>query len=146
MSLAAISALAEQPIAFPHNRHVALGLDCLDCHSTADTRSAAGMPSLRKCMLCHEKLTVELPGVKRLRDYATRKREVPWVRVYQFSPEALVKFRHAPHYRAKIDCTTCHGEVAKSTVAELNVRHTMGTCLTCHRQRKASEDCVACHY
>jgi hypothetical protein len=26
------------------------------------------------------------------------------------------------------------------------VTHNMGTCLTCHRQRKASEDCAACHY
>ena len=140
------AALAEQPIPFPHNRHVSLGLECLDCHSTADTRAAAGMPSVRRCMLCHEKLATDKPGVKKVRDYAARKLEIPWVRVYSFSPSALVQFRHAPHYRAKIDCTTCHGEVAKGTLAEAVVTHNMGTCLTCHRQRKATEDCVACHY
>ena len=26
------------------------------------------------------------------------------------------------------------------------VTHTMGTCLTCHRQNKAPEDCATCHY
>ena len=60
--------------------------------------------------------------------------------------EALVKFRHAPHVRAKIDCTTCHGNIAQGTVATLNVKHNMGTCLRCHRQKHASEDCATCHY
>ncbi|MBI3694941.1 MAG: cytochrome c3 family protein [Acidobacteria bacterium] len=144
--LCAAAAVARQPILFPHNRHVALGLACLDCHSTADTRAAASLPSVRKCMLCHEKLATEKPGVQRVREYAARKTEIPWERVYGFEPAALVKFRHAPHYRAKIDCTTCHGDVAKATVAERAVKHTMGTCLDCHRQRNATEDCASCHY
>ncbi len=141
-----VAAWAQQPVEFPHNRHVGLGLACLDCHSTADTRAAAGMPSVRKCMLCHEKLAADKPGVKRVAEYAAKKREIPWKRVYGFDPEALVKFRHAPHLRAKIDCTTCHGDVARMTVAERAVRHTMGTCLSCHRDRKASEDCASCHF
>ena len=146
IGLCAAVALAEQPIQFPHNRHAAIGLQCLDCHSTADTRAAAGIPSVRKCMLCHEKLATEKPGVKQVIQYAAQKREIPWRRVYGFDPEALVKFRHAPHVRAKIDCTTCHGDMAKATVAEPVVRHTMGTCLSCHRQRRATEDCASCHF
>jgi hypothetical protein len=144
--LCAAVALAEQPVQFPHNRHVALGLGCVDCHSGADRRAAAGIPSVRKCMLCHEKLAADKPGVQKVREYAARKTEIPWERVYGFPREALVKFRHAPHYRAKIDCTTCHGDVAKTTVAQLAVKHNMGSCLTCHRQRHATEDCAACHY
>lgn len=143
---AALAAGAEQPVDFPHNRHAALGLGCLDCHSTADTRAAAGMPSLRKCMLCHEKLATDRPGVKKVIDFAAKRREIPWKRVYGFSPDALVKFRHAPHVRANIDCTTCHGDMTKVTVAELVVRHNMGTCVTCHRQRRASDDCATCHF
>jgi hypothetical protein len=147
LGLWAAAVLAQQqPVLFPHNRHVALGLDCLDCHSGADTRAAATLPSVRKCMLCHEKLATDLPEVKKLAAYAAKKQEVPWQRVYGFTREALVKFRHAPHVRAKIDCTTCHGNVAAGTVAQPLVKHTMGTCLTCHRQQQASEDCAACHY
>ena len=141
-----LSPAQQQPIEFPHDRHVAKGLECIDCHSRVDTRSEAGMPSVRKCMLCHEKVATDGPGVKILRQYAEKKREVPWVRVYQFTKAAHVKFRHAPHVRAGIDCATCHGEVSGMTVVTAQVDHTMGTCLSCHRQKQASEDCAACHY
>jgi cytochrome c7-like protein/class III cytochrome C family protein len=145
-ALCAVPALGEQPIPFPHNKHMALGMACLDCHSTADQRAAAGMPSVRKCMLCHEKLATNKPEVQKVRDYAARGVEIPWERVYGFSTAALVRFRHAPHYRANVACAACHGDVARGTVAVLAVKHTMGSCLTCHRQYKATEDCAACHY
>jgi len=144
--LCAIGAMADQPIAFPHNSHVKLGLDCLDCHIGADTRAAAGLPSVRKCMLCHAKLAKEKPEVQKVIAYANKGIEIPWVRVYDFPSEAHVKFRHAPHYQAGISCSTCHGDLTKETVAEHTVTHTMGSCLTCHRQKHASEDCAACHF
>lgn len=137
---------AQQPIAFPHDTHMKLGLDCLDCHVGADTRAAAGIPSVRKCMLCHAKLAREKPEVKKVIEYANKNLEIPWKRVYSFSPEAHVRFQHAPHYQAGISCSTCHGDLTKATVAERTVTHNMGTCLNCHRQKHASEDCAACHY
>jgi len=137
---------AVQPIAYSHKQHIALGLRCLDCHSSADTGAAATIPSVHKCMLCHAKLATAKPEIQKLAAYAAQKREVPWQRVYRFDPEALVKFQHAPHVRAKIDCARCHGDMTQATVAQVNVTHTMGTCLTCHRQNKAPEDCAACHY
>ncbi len=146
LHVCAIAAFAEQPIAFPHNRHMGLGLACLDCHSTADQRAEAGIPSVRKCMLCHEKLATNKPEVQKVRDYAAKGIEIPWERVYAFSPSALVRFRHAAHLQAKIDCATCHGDVGRGTLAVQSVKHTMGTCLTCHRQHGATQDCAACHY
>ncbi|HUJ21518.1 MAG TPA: cytochrome c3 family protein [Bryobacteraceae bacterium] len=137
---------AQQPIEFPHNKHLAKGLECIDCHTTADTGAAAGMPSVRKCMLCHARFARSGPGVKKLVRYAKEEHEIPWVRIYQFEPEAQVRFQHAPHIRAGIECRICHGEIEKMTVAQLAVRHTMGTCLACHRQRHATEDCAACHF
>lgn len=137
---------AAQPIQFPHNTHMKLGLACIDCHTGADIRAAAGIPSVTKCMLCHAKLATNKPEVKKVVQYATEKQEIPWQRVYGFSSEAHVKFRHAPHYQASIPCATCHGDVAKETVATRAVNFTMGTCLTCHRERNASQDCAACHY
>ena len=35
---------------------------------------------------------------------------------------------------------------AGKLAAERVVKHTMGKCLDCHRQRKATDDCAACHY
>jgi hypothetical protein len=149
ISLAALAlwtSWGQQPLEFPHDKHVVKGLECIDCHSRVDTRAEAGMPSVRKCMLCHRLIGKDQPGVKRLQEYAKEKREIPWVRVYRFEPEAHVKFQHAPHIWARIACKTCHGEVEKMTVAQPVVQHTMGTCLTCHRQNSATTDCAACHY
>jgi hypothetical protein len=137
---------AQQPIAFPHNTHAKIGLACTDCHIGADTRDAAGLPSVRKCMFCHAKIATNKPEVRKVIGYAQENVEIPWKRVYGFSTDAHVEFRHAPHYRAGVRCTTCHGDMTQATVAEPTVTHNMGTCLTCHRQKHASEDCVACHY
>jgi hypothetical protein len=137
---------AEQPVAFPHNTHVKMGLDCIDCHAGADVRAEAGLPSVTKCMLCHAKLARDKPEVKKVIDYANRKVEIPWQRVYGFNTSAHVKFRHQPHFQAKVACATCHGDLTKATVAVQAVNHDMGTCVTCHRQNKAPEDCAACHY
>ena len=142
-----VSAVAAvQPIAYSHKQHIALGLRCVDCHSGADTGAAATLPSINKCMLCHAKLAAGKPEIKKLAAFAAQKREVPWQRIYGFNPEALVKFPHAPHVRAKIECARCHGDMTQAATAELAVKHTMGTCLTCHRQNRATEDCAACHY
>ena len=145
--LALPAALAQQPLEFPHNTHVEkAGMRCIDCHSRADVQDRAGIPSIRKCMLCHKKIGTELPEVVRLTEYWDKKREVPWVRVYEFSEEAAVQFRHSPHVRAQIGCSQCHGDVAAMSVAVEAVEHTMGTCISCHRENNASDDCVACHY
>jgi hypothetical protein len=137
---------SDQPIAYSHKQHIALGLQCLDCHSSADTAAAATLPSARKCMLCHAKIAAGRPEIKKLAAYANSRREIPWQRVYGFPDQALVKFKHAPHARAKIQCATCHGDMTQATTAQRLVKHDMGTCVSCHRQYKASEDCAACHY
>lgn len=137
---------SDQPIAYSHKQHLALGLHCLDCHSTADTAAAATIPSVAKCMLCHAKVAATKPEIQKLAGYAKKGVEVSWQRVYGFPAESLVKFQHAPHIRAKIDCSRCHGDMTQATAAQPLVTHNMGTCLTCHRQNKAPEDCVTCHY
>ncbi len=144
--LFAATSLASQPVAFPHSTHIKLGLDCLDCHIGADTRAIAGIPSVQKCMLCHAKLATNKPEVKKVIEYSKKNLEIPWERVYSFSPSAHVMFEHAPHFQAGIHCATCHGDLTKATVTRRAVTFTMGTCLTCHRQKQATQDCAACHY
>jgi hypothetical protein len=143
---ACLAGAADQPIAYSHKQHLALGLQCLDCHIDADTGAAATIPSIRKCMLCHAKIGTDKPEIKKLAAYAAANREVPWQRVYEFASSAMVKFQHAPHIRAHVACATCHGDMTQATTAQVLVHHNMGTCLTCHRQNKASEDCATCHY
>ena len=59
-------------------------------------------------------------------------------RVYGFVEEAHVRFNHAPHIRAKVDCANCHGDLTQMTVAQRVVDHTMGFCINCHKQKGAS--------
>jgi hypothetical protein len=97
-------------------------------------------------MLCHAKLATTRPEVKKVAAYASAHREIPWRRVYGFEPQALVKFQHAPHVRHGVACATCHGDITQAGTAQRLVNHNMGTCLGCHRQNGASEDCATCHY
>jgi len=97
-------------------------------------------------MLCHAKIAANKPEIQKVAGYSNKNREIPWQRVYGFPPESLVEFKHAPHFRAKIDCAVCHGDMTQATTAERLVKHTMGTCVSCHRQYKAPDDCAACHY
>jgi hypothetical protein len=137
---------AAQPIAYSHQKHIGLGMACLDCHSTADTQAAATIPSVRKCMLCHAKLGTDKPEIQKITAYSKAGREIPWERIYRFEPKAAVKFQHAAHTKAGVVCATCHGDMTVATTAQPLVKHTMGTCLTCHRANKGPEDCAACHY
>ena len=138
---------AQQPIRFSHRAHIEKArMQCVDCHEGAAARDIASIPSIRKCMLCHQFIGKDLPEIVRLGEYWERKREVPWVRVYGFPKGAAVQFRHAPHARAGVACTECHGEVASMSVAVKAVEHTMGTCVQCHRENGASDDCLVCHF
>ena len=57
-----------------------------------------------------------------------------------------VRFEHAPHIRAKVECSTCHGNQVEQTVARRAVNMDMQFCVNCHKQKQASNDCLTCHY
>lgn len=138
---------AVQPIPFPHVRHIEQGLTCTDyCHESVTKGPKAGLPSVNTCMICHEQIATDRPLIQQVTEYKTKGLEIPWQRVYGFTPEAHVRFNHAPHIQAKVECSTCHGAVDKMTVAERAVDHNMGFCVDCHRENKASNDCLTCHY
>ena len=47
--------------------------------------------------------------------------DLAWQRVYGYTQPAHVRFNHAPHIRANVECSTCHGDIAHQTVAQRNV-------------------------
>jgi hypothetical protein len=143
-----VRASAEQAIPFPHRTHVEKAmLKCTDyCHETVAKGPRAGLPSVKTCMICHDAIAADRPLIQKVADYQKRGVDIPWQRVYGFAQEAHLRFDHAPHLRAKVDCATCHGDVAHQTVAQRSVNHTMGFCVDCHRARQASNDCLTCHF
>jgi hypothetical protein len=135
-----------QPIAFPHNRHIANGIDCTTCHIGVDKGAVAGIPSAKLCMTCHEIFATDRPEIKKLTAYYNSGLDISWQRVYGFASSAHVKFNHSPHIRAGIDCSRCHGNVANMTVAVRAVNIDMGFCISCHRSKQVSTDCITCHF
>jgi hypothetical protein len=137
-----------QPIEFPHNIHIEKELTCTDyCHEAVTNGPVAGLPSVTTCMICHESIATDRPRIIDIaQNYAAKGIDLPWQRVYGFTQSAHVKFNHAPHIRAQVDCATCHGDVAKGTVATRAVDHTMGFCVNCHKEKQAPNDCMTCHF
>jgi hypothetical protein len=138
-----------QPIEFPHKIHTfnEIGMECQECHSGVQRGTRAGIPSVNFCMTCHENIgDASDPRIQSLRAYAKRGEDMPWQRVFGFFEESHVRFNHAPHILAKVECTTCHGDLTEMTVARRVVDLTMGFCINCHKQKGASNDCLTCHY
>lgn len=137
-----------QPIAFTHKIHVSIpnSLPCTFCHVGVDQGPDAKIPGVTICMTCHVAIDPTNPEIQKIAAYQAKGQDIPWERVYGFEQSAHVKFNHAPHIRAGIDCSSCHGDMTKQTVAVKSVNLTMGYCISCHVQKKVSIDCVTCHY
>ena len=139
--------LPEQPIEFPHNVHVAKKIACTEyCHESVTMGPVAGLPSVRTCMICHDAIAVDRPRIQQITAMRARGLDLAWQRVYGYPATAHVKFNHAPHIRAQVECTTCHGDIGEQTVAQRNVDLNMGFCVTCHSARNVSIDCLTCHF
>jgi len=135
-----------QPVAYTHKAHLANGMHCTDCHVGVDTGPEARLPNVQLCMTCHSVIDTDHSEIKKVAAYFSRGELIPWQRVYDYPPEAHVKFNHAPHVRAGVDCKTCHGDMTQQTVAVRAVDLNMGFCLDCHNERQASVDCLTCHF
>ena len=137
----------EQPLEFPHDIHAGKQIACTEyCHEAVSTGPVAGLPSVRTCMICHNTIATDRPRIQQLTAMRERGEDFVWQRVYGYQPSAHVRFNHAPHIRAEVQCSTCHGDIAAGTVATRNVDLTMGYCVNCHNEKKAPVDCLTCHF
>ena len=137
----------QQPLEFPHNVHMRRGIGCTEyCHESVTSGPVAGLPSVRTCMVCHNTIATDRPRIKLITAMRERGEDLVWRRVFDYTRQAHVRFDHAPHIRAEVGCATCHGAIGEGTVARRNVDLTMGFCVNCHNERKASIDCLTCHF
>lgn len=143
----------EQPIQFPHDRHVSVvGLQCRYCHPGVDWGPTAGLPTTDKCWGCHQQVNKARPDLaeaQKLNEYAENNEQISWVPV-AIQPD-FVHFTHVGHIRAGIACESCHGNVSQMTVAEPQPLQNMGWCLDCHQKMRPDDwvrlsDCSLCHY
>ena len=137
---------ARQPLDFSHAIHLAKEVPCTDCHEGVERSARAGLPSINTCMICHSQIATDRPLIKTMTEMEGKGLDLAWQRVYGYAAEAHVRFEHAPHVRAKVECATCHGDLSRQTVALRVVNMDMAFCVNCHKQKQASIDCLACHY
>lgn len=136
-----------QPIEFPHVTHIEKGLTCTEyCHEGVTKGPQAGLPSVNTCLICHAAIATDTPRIQQITAMQEKGLDLNWQRVYKFADTAHVKFNHAPHIRASVECSTCHGDIAHQTVAQRNVTLDMGFCVNCHREKQAPNDCLTCHF
>ncbi len=138
-----------QPIQFPHNFHVGVGLSCQYCHPGVAWGPEAGLPSSQKCWGCHQQIAKQSPELDKLRGFVESGEEIPWVPV-AIQPD-FVHFNHRPHIAAGLNCESCHGDLSTMTVAEPQSGQNMGWCLDCHQKMQPDDftrlsDCALCHY
>ena len=136
---------AGQPIAFSHAHHVSeVGVDCQFCHAYARRGPVAGIPSVQRCVGCHQVVLNEQPEILKVLNYWENEEPIPWVRVHDLPN--YVRFAHKTHVRAGVDCADCHGNVAEMQAAVQVESLSMGWCVDCHKERHVTRDCLACHY
>ncbi len=141
---------AVQPIAFDHTVHLEQAdLECLDCHTDAETHVSAGLPGKAICLDCHDIDDEEYePGSEKDKLFAFEESEedIPWVRVAVTEPDVF--FSHRRHVTAAgLDCLHCHPgqETLAAPPPTVQLVMTMDDCIDCHQENSASTDCLACH-
>ncbi len=141
-----------EPVAFNHKTHVDKGIDCLYCHSNAPRGQVASIPSVEKCIGCHQVVTPQNPQsaaeVEKIRKAWELGVPLRWEK--KFDQPDFVYFSHRPHIQANVDCAECHGDVGSIAMPEPGYYVTMGFCLNCHRQQAPEKvakltDCATCH-
>lgn len=138
----------EQPITYSHKTHVEAGIQCLYCHSSAQRSIVAGIPSVAKCMGCHDVIATDNSVVQEVAGYWERNEPIPWVQVDK--QHDFVYFSHQPHLGAGLNCETCHGDVGQMESLTRVVKMDMGWCLKCHLEQPEEKvallaDCLICH-
>lgn len=145
---ATVAAAAQATISFTHRPHIQKGgLSCIFCHSQVRRGPSADLPPLELCAGCHKSLSTQTPATKAVVAAFEAGAAVSWPRVYKL-PD-FVYFTHQAHVVvAKVECATCHGDVAQMALAQKAKRLNMGFCMGCHKQQADPEhlmDCDICH-
>src|SRR5260370_21906882 len=72
----------EQPIPYSHKQHLALGLQCKECHTNPEPGKLMTFPATERCMQCHVTIAKDKPSIQKLTQYSKSQQPITWVRVY----------------------------------------------------------------
>jgi hypothetical protein len=130
------SVIREQLVPFSHQHHVkGLGIDCRYCHTSVETSSFAGIPSVKTCMTCHSQIWTNAELLEPVREAWRTGRPLPWARVN--SLPQFVYFDHSIHVHKGVACEVCHGPVGDMPLSWRQNTLQMKWCLSCHSNPEA---------
>ena len=115
------------------------------CHVQARRSASAGVPSVSKCVGCHQEVATDRAQIKKVMAYWENKEPIPWIKVHDL-PD-FVYFPHKRHVAAALECQTCHGPVETMDRVKRIATLKMGWCLNCHKEYEVENglDCWTCH-
>lgn len=142
LTTAAFASASEPEDWFSHKKHAAAKLECAACHVNVEKGERAGFPVVGYCMLCHQSVARDAPLIRRLAELP--KDASPFAKKFHRLPD-FVFFSHQRHGKAKVECSTCHGEVNAQDRPRLHMALTMKACIDCHKANQATQECNACH-
>ena len=74
-----------EPIAFDHKLHIEKeDLECTECHAGAEDGVHAGLPDIHDCADCHERAKGNHPDEPKVREFAEKDVQIPFVRVERY--------------------------------------------------------------
>jgi menaquinone reductase, multiheme cytochrome c subunit len=134
-----------QPLEFSHKIHADSGLECNDCHQNFRSHASSGRPRLEICSNCHSESQGKSEEEKKLQAFIQKGEEIAWQRLYHVPPD--VYFSHRTHVvLGEIECQKCHGDIGSSSKSpSAAVKISMKKCMSCHKERQVTNDCIACH-
>ncbi|MFO0724993.1 MAG: cytochrome c3 family protein [Myxococcota bacterium] len=151
------------PLKFDHNYHVrpsddatqtkGEGLACTFCHENiSDQASAADrdIPGHSVCENCHGDWIGDEKKPAAIKDCARCHKDLdPTGTSTKAKAMAIlppnIKFAHADHVKANIECDKCHARVKDRALATRDDYPTMDRCIACHKEQKVPTECSTCH-
>ncbi|MEG1071853.1 MAG: cytochrome c3 family protein [Akkermansia sp.] len=127
----------QQPIAFSHKTHIALGIGCLTCHPAATHSTKAGLPDASSCMACHRHIKPDSPRIIPIRRAADPNyihytgHPIPWIMVNTWAGHA--RFSHQAHVTRGVGCITCHNDITSMDQTTAPQNRGMRWCIDCHK-------------
>ncbi|MCC6395443.1 MAG: cytochrome c3 family protein [Bacteroidetes bacterium] len=125
---------------FSHKTHIqGASIECATCHAAAASSKASDSlrPTHDNCTSCHEEQLTN--------DCAYCHVDPENIQAAP-APVREIVFSHEQHTAmADVACTTCHAGLEEADFGTAKHMPAMATCATCHNERKATNQCEACH-
>ena len=166
-----------------HFKHIQeADLECVECHTGATTQAKAGMPNMETCADCHEEETNDETDEKKtclkchtfatpnknctinhcseedLPEMASNMGPKPYKNIKYPSKDDNSGFSHLTHFKNKVACKKCHGNIAFEGQIPFPSGKYMpkpDRCFACHAKNlggfshkvhtEMKVDCLECH-